>query len=270
MTVALPTGSTATWGSHPSWSEAERPTGVVQLPPAARVEDVTIQPELSWRCQTAVVVPWRSTASCGVSKTSPVDRSTGAVHAPPLGRDAVWTPYAPPLKLPQIAVAVPAGSTTTRGLARGPATVDRSTGAAHVPPAGRVAAWTTAPATHVAVALPAGSTATSVIRAELPAAERSTGVVQVPSARRVADWAVCLLASKRDQETVTVPAASTSTCGKSGRWVGSTVESDERSTGEPHAPPAGRYVAWTTLRSVSTRRHTAVALPAGSTAICGL
>ena len=67
-----------------------------------------------------------------------------------------------------------------------------------------------------------------------------------------------------------MPAASTATCGTSVSWLSSTDGSTERSTGALHVPPTGRVAAWTTLLATSRRRQTAVTLPAGSTASCGL
>ena len=143
-----------------------------------------------------------------------------------------------------------------------------------MPPAGRLAVWTVEPATQTTVAFPVGSTATSVVRAGLPAGDRSTGALHVPSAARVADWTVNFhgwptAASKRDQVAVTLPAPSTASCGTSARWLTSTDGSVERSIGSLHEPPAGRLEVCTTLRSASTRRQMAVALPAGSTTTCG-
>src|SRR5687767_12047173 len=148
--------------------------------------------------------------------------------------------------------------------------VEMSTGAAQVPPAGRVAAWTRAPETQTAVALPAGSTARSVVRADRSGAERSTGAVQVPSMRRVAACTVYLFASNLAQVAVTMPAASTATCGTSVSWLLSTDGSTDRSTGAVQAPPSGRVAACTTLLATSRRRQTAVMVPAGSIASCGL
>jgi hypothetical protein len=107
-------------------------------------------------------------------------------------------------------------------LARSPALVESWAGADQVPPAGRTAAWRAEPAAHTAVALPAASTATSVVRAEVPGVDRSTGALHVPSVARVADWTVSFhgwpgTASKRDQVAVTMPAASTASCGTSRR-----------------------------------------------------
>ena len=274
MAVALPSRSTATCGSQELVAASESRTGAVHAPPAGREALVTIQAEPSFSCQSAVALPARSTAIAGVSKTSPRTRSSGADQAPPRARDAVCTPYEPPTKLPQTAVTVPAGSFVTRGLARGPAEPESSTGALHVPPAGRVAAWSEAPAAHTAVALPAGSTVTSVVRAGLPAGERSTGADQVPSADRVADWTVNFhgwpgAPSKRDQVAVTTPASPTASCGTSVRSLKFTDGSVDRSTGALHAPPSGREEVCTTLLSASTRRQMAVALPAGSTTSCG-
>ena len=134
--MALPARSTATCGSQESWPGAERSTGGPQVPPATRVAAATTQPEF-WRCQTAVALPCRSTASCGgVEDVSARGRQVGGSGPRPAERaEAVWMPYVRRRRCPRPRSRCRRDRPRPGGWRAGRAIVERSTGAAQVPPA---------------------------------------------------------------------------------------------------------------------------------------
>ena len=162
-------------------------TGADQLPPAGRVAVwirwLWIRPPLNTApAQTAVALPWESTATYGQAARTPVAESvTGADQIPPDER--VEPSIAPLCSSSQTAVAPPWGSSAMCGDRAAFLGGDRATGADQLPPADRVALWTTErqpssrSKSQTAVTLPSGPAATSAEPA--PAAERVTGADQL-------------------------------------------------------------------------------------------
>src|SRR5262249_35809425 len=138
-----------------------------------------------------VASPLGPTATCAPSALrAGLERLTGADQLPPAGR------IAPSIRLPlglefvQTAVALPCASTATCGSWAHSPVAERVTGAAHLPPAVRVALWIAPPlsSSQTTVAPPWGSSAICGELASCLTGERSTGADQLPPAGRVALW----------------------------------------------------------------------------------
>lgn len=187
--MALPWASTATCGQAPLTPLAESVTGADQIPPDERVE-LSIAP-LYFSSQTAVAPPWGSSAICGDRAAFlGGDTVTGADQLPPVGRVALWTTERQPSSRSksQTAVTVPSGP-AARSPGHAPA-AERVTGGDQLPPAGRVALWTTPERLRrrpqMAVSLPRRSTAICNPYASSKPPKKRDGVDQGPPACRTA------------------------------------------------------------------------------------
>ena len=186
--------------------------------------------------QTAVALPWESTATCGQSARTPVAESvTGADQIPSDERVELST--APLYSSSQTAVAPPWGSSAICGDRAAFLGGDRETGADQFPPTERVALWTTErqpssrSSSQTAVTLPSGPATTSGEPA--PAAERVTGADQLPPTERVALWTTQERPTRRTQMTVSLPSGSTATCNPY-----ASSKPPEKRDGEDQGPPA--------------------------------
>ena len=90
----------------------------------------------------AVALPARSTATCGSQELLVESESTtGVLHAPPAGRDALVTTQPEPSFCCQSAVALPSRSTAIAGVSK-TSPLTRSRGADQAPPSAREAVCT--------------------------------------------------------------------------------------------------------------------------------